>query len=291
MYRLYLLFAFSLISVLLNAQKRSYNIFTSSGKKIKYKKAIKQLLESDVVFFGEYHNNTLCHWLQLEFSKSIIAEKDSKVVFGAEFFERDDQLIIDEYLAGIISYRHLKKEAKLWDNFDTDYAPLLRLAKSVKAPFVATNIPRRYSSIVANSGIESLKKLPGKAKQLMMPIDLKVDTSLTCYNNMLKSSMGHGMGISPMNMIYAQAMKDATMAESIIRSSKQGYLFLHFNGAYHSDYKEGIVYYLNHYNAQKPLTFVCISTVEQEDIEDLESQHYGKADIIICVDEDFTKSY
>ena len=286
-----LLLVFVCFSFLLAGQDRAYQLFDSEGKVMSYNKMIRLLKKQDVVFFGEYHDNPVCHWLQLEVSKSLILERDSKIIFGAEFFERDNQLIIDEYLSGAIAYKHLKTEAKVWDNFHTDYAPLLKYAKSVKAPFVATNVPRRYASMVARDGLEVLKLLPGQAKRLMMPLDFKVDTNLACYNNMLKSPMGHSMGMSPMNMVYAQAMKDATMAESIMRNSKLGYLFLHFNGAYHTDYKEGIAYYLNVYNARKPLDFLCISMVEQPNITSLNSQHFGKADIIICVDEDFTKSY
>ena len=286
-----MVFIFASMLIGLNAQERVYNIYTSNGKKVSYKKMLKGVQEANVVLFGEHHNNPVCHWLQYEFSKSLVESRDSKIIFGAEFFERDDQLIIDEYISGDIGLKNFKKEVKLWDNFSTDYEPLLKLAKNLKVPFIATNIPRRYASMVARKGIGALRELPGQAKRLMMPLSLRVDTNLRSYKSMLSLNMGHGMGMDPLNMVYAQAVKDATMAESIVRSSRQGYTFIHFNGSYHSDYHEGIAYYLGVYSVRNSIDLITISTVEQDDIEKLKEENIGRADFIICIDEDFNKSY
>lgn len=35
--------------------------------------------------------------------------------------------------------------ARLWVNYATDYAPLVELAKTLKFPFIATNVPRKYA--------------------------------------------------------------------------------------------------------------------------------------------------
>jgi uncharacterized iron-regulated protein len=96
---------------------------------------------------------------------------------------------------------------------------------------------------------------------------------------------GHGGD----NLPKAQALKDATMAHFILRNMEVGQRFLHFNGAYHSDRHEGIVWYLR--QAQPELRIVTISTVQQKDIGKLEGEHVGKADFILCVDEDVPGSY
>lgn len=96
---------------------------------------------------------------------------------------------------------------------------------------------------------------------------------------------GHGSA----NMPKAQAIKDATMAYFILNYFKQGSLFIHFNGAYHSDNYDGIVWYLK--NKQPNLKLATISTVSQKDIGKLLDEHKGKADYIICVDEDMTNTY
>jgi hypothetical protein len=96
-------------------------------------------------------------------------------------------------------------------------------------------------------------------------------------------------GHSGTNLPKAQALKDATMAHFILENYKQGSLFLHFNGAYHSDNYEGVLWYLK--QARPTLKYATISTVSQKDISKLLAENRGKADFIICVDEDMTTTY
>ena len=89
-----LLLVFVSFSFLLAGQDRAYQLFDSQGKVMSYNKMIRLLKKKDVVFFGEYHDNPVCHWLQLEMSKSLIHERDSKIIFGAEFFVEKVCLLI-----------------------------------------------------------------------------------------------------------------------------------------------------------------------------------------------------
>ena len=79
------------------------------------------------------------------------------------------------------------------------------------------------------------------------------------------------------------------MAHFILRNYKDGHAFLHFNGAYHSDFYEGILWYLKQENPN--LNYMTISTVSRKDLKRLEPEHEGRADFIICVDEDMTKTF
>ena len=91
------------------------------------------------------------------------------------------------------------------------------------------------------------------------------------------------------NIPKAQALKDATMAYFILQYYKPGSLFLHYNGAYHSENYEGIVWYLRQGNPE--LKISTITTVSQKDIQNLLKENKYKADFIICVDEDMTTTY
>ena len=51
-----------------------------------------------------------------------------------------------------IKEANFREEAKLWPNYNTDYAPILEFAKKNELDFIATNIPRRYASMVARNG-------------------------------------------------------------------------------------------------------------------------------------------
>lgn len=273
-----------LIGIMLHAQDKSvYQLFDKNGKKVAYKKLLKAALETEVVLFGEYHNNPICHWLELELAKDVAADK--AIVMGAEMFEADNQKALNQYLAGSIDQKKLDSTARLWPNYTTDYKPLLDFAKDNAIKFVATNIPRRYASQVAKKGFEALELLSPEEKSWMAPLPMPYDASLSGYVNMMKMMGEH---TSP-NMPKAQASKDATMGYFIVQNLQPNTIFLHYNGTYHSDYFEGISWYLQTY---KPGTkIITIATVEQKDIDKLDSEHYNKADFILVIDEDVTKSY
>jgi uncharacterized iron-regulated protein len=273
-----------LFSLVVVAQsKPAYVLYNSKGKKISYKKMMKALAGKDIILFGEFHNNPITHWLQLTVSKELVEKR--KVMFGAEMFEADNQQALNRYLAGTLSAKGLDSSARLWNNYKTDYAPLVNLAKEKQLPFIATNVPRRYASLVSKKGFEGLDTLTALEKSWMAPLPFPYDPELPGYVNMVKMMGGHG---GP-NLPKAQAIKDATMAYFIMKHYQPGELFIHFNGAYHSDNYEGILWYLK---KEKPtLQYATISTVSQQNIKKLLAENKGKADYIICVDEDMTTTY
>jgi len=264
-------------------EKKAYQIFTAKGKKTNYGKMLKTLMKSDIILFGEYHNNAIAHWLQLELAKNIGDEKP--IVLGAEMFEADNQVPLDKYLAGTISAKGFDSSARLWKNYPTDYAPLVDYAKEKKYAFVASNIPRRYASMVSKGGFTVLDTLDAKQKAWMVPLPPAYDSSLPGYQKMLTMMGDH---TSP-NLPKAQAIKDATMAYFILQNYQTGKPFIHFNGSYHSDNYEGILWYLK--QKRPELRYTTISTVSQSDLKKLVADNKGKADFIIVVDEDMTNTY
>jgi uncharacterized iron-regulated protein len=268
---------------LMAQQKPAYILYNSKGKKVSYQKMIKQLVEQDVVLFGEYHNNAIAHWLQLSVTKDCQSLKS--LVLGAEMFEQDNQAALNNYLNGSISAKGLDSAARLWKNYPTDYAPLVNFAKEQKIVFAATNVPRKYASMVAKGGFQALDTLSAKEKSWIAPLPIAYDANLPGYKNMIAMMGGHGGE----NLPKAQAIKDATMAHFILANAKPGALFIHYNGSYHSENYEGINWYLK--NKSPNIKIATITTVSQKDIKTLLAENKGKADYIICVDADMTNTY
>jgi len=264
-------------------EKKAYQIFDSKGKKVSFGKMLKFMLQQDVVLFGEYHNNPIIHWLQLELTKELGVER--KLILGAEMFETDNQQQLTQFLNGEIDDKTFAKQARLWNNYKTDYAPLVNYAKANKLQFVATNIPRPFASLVNKGGFEALDTLSALQKSWIAPLPIAYDAELPGYKNMIKMMGDHA---TP-NMPKAQASKDATMAYFILKNYVPGSLFIHYNGTYHSDNYEGILWYLK--KANTGLRYATIATVSQKDLTKLSDEHKGKADFIICVDEDMTTTY
>ncbi|OMP29965.1 ChaN family lipoprotein [Mangrovimonas sp. DI 80] len=265
------------------SQKKPYVIYNSKGKKVSYQKMKKTLQKQDIILFGELHNNPISHWLQYEVTSDL--HKTRKLILGAEMFEADNQEFLNDYVTKNISYPELDSLARLWSNYKTDYAPLVDFAKAHQLQFIATNIPRRYANLVYKKGFNSLDSLSTKDKEWIAPLPISFDSELPTYKKILEEMGDHG---SP-ELVKAQAMKDATMAHFILNNYKKGSLFLHYNGAYHSDYYEGILWYLK--KEKEDFKYVTISTVSQDEVDKLLKTNYGKADFIICVDSDMTTTY
>ena len=268
----------------------TYQIFDKQGNPVSYDSMLSELNQVEVVLFGELHNNPICHWLQLKLTKHLFNYHQQNLLLAAEMFEADDQLIINEFLSGKIKEQHLEAEAKIWNNYTTDYKPILLFAKEHKIPFVASNIPRRYASLVSREGLEALTSLDKAAQKLIAPLPIEVDLTLPGYKNMLNMMGSHGGDNSRANnFAYAQAIKDATMAHNILENQDKKSHLLHFNGAYHSNNFEGIYWYLKR---KKPkLNILTISSVEQENLDKLEEKHLGLADFVISISADMTKTY
>ena len=281
-----LLFGFQYLSA---QDLPAYRIYNANGKEVSFKSMVKSANGATTVLFGEFHDNPIAHWLKLELTQQMFAAHGSNLQLGFEMFEQDQQAILSAYLAGTIPSDKLKDTLRLWPNYETDYAPLVEFAKEKGLPCVASNIQRKYASLLFKKGRAALDTLPETIKQQMAPLTFGFDTTLSQYQDMkqMGAHMGPGMG---WRMVEAQAIKDATMAHFILnnpwRTPKT--VHLHFNGAYHSDFYQGIMWYLQHEGAARILT---ISTVSQENVQKLDKEHLGRADFIICVPSNMTSTH
>lgn len=270
----------------MTVDKPAYQIYNVTGKKTTYQKMLKDILSCEVVLFGELHNNPISHWLELQLAKDLFISKKQDLILGAEMFEADNQNGLDNYIKGIWNEDTFKTKVRLWPNYDTDYKPLVDFARNTNLNFIATNIPRKYASQVMKEGFEGLLTLSQEEKKHIAPLPIEYDPELEQYKKMLEMNMG---GHSSPNLPKAQAIKDATMAHFIATNAAQGKLFLHYNGAYHSNYYEGIMWYLKRKSAD--MRILTITTVEQNNINKLSQEYIMAADYIICVPDDMTKTY
>jgi len=272
-----------IISFGYSQDKPAYLIYTKEGKKVSYGEMIKTLAQQNVVLFGEIHNNPISHWLELNLTKDLSQSKT--LTLGAEMFEADNGLSLSNYVSGKTDNKTFTQETRLWPNYDTDYSQLVEFAKEKNLQFIATNIPRKYASLVFKSDFSALDSLTAEEKSWIAPLPIKFDPDLPTYQNILKMMGGHGSEL----LVKAQAIKDATMAHFILANYKPENLFLHFNGSFHSDDYEGILWYLKQENSS--LKYATLSTVSQDNISELDKENIRKADFIICVDSSMTNTY
>lgn len=272
-----------------NTNPEVYRLYNNKGKTINYQQMVQQLSKADVVLFGEIHNCAVTHWLELHILQSLYHIHNSKMALGMEMLEADQQLIIDEYLKGLISSDRFEEEARLWQNYATDYAPLVSFARENKIPTIATNVPRRYAAMVKEHTLTILDSLSNEAKHYLpsLPIAYQYNPQAEQGFAMMQMMGGKKNKHNNQHFAEAQALKDATMAWHIAQTKKPK--ILHINGNMHSDANSGIISYLKIYAPQKKI--ITIRTVQQEDITTLDETYKGLADFYICIPEDMTTTY
>ncbi|MGE5478851.1 MAG: ChaN family lipoprotein [Chloroflexota bacterium] len=265
---------------------KPFKIFEADGGSADFDDILDAAEDADVIFFGELHGNPICHWTEYRLLKALDEKFPGKISLGVEMFERDDQLKIDEYFSGVATTKNFENEAKLWDNYKTDYKRSLEYAKSKKIPYYGTNVPRRYAAFVARNGLAALDSLNSIQKGYISKLPIETDYELPGYKKMSP----HGMPQSPdmKYLVEAQMIKDATMAQTIYENIRNG-KFLHFNGTYHSDNHEGVVWYLKRLNPK--LRILTISSTEQDSVDELSKDNKELADYILVIPSDMIRSF
>ncbi len=266
-----------------------YKIYDVKNKQlIDLSQLIQQVNPIDVLFFGEEHNDSTAHHLQLQIYKALSQANPSKIALSLEMFQTDVQPIMNEYLLGLISEKNFTKEARVWNNYK-DYKPLIEYAKQNKLPVIAANAATRYSNAVTKDGLDVLSKLPKSSLQFLpkLPIDT---ASGAYYDKFIDLLGGHSMG--PMKVYQSQNLWDATMAWSISQFHKANKTIkvFHLNGRFHSDEKLGTYAQLKKYAPK--LKTANISCFSANDYANPNWESYSKlGDFIIVTDPKVKKTY
>ncbi len=240
----------------------NYQIFNSSGKPAKLEDVIAKAGKTDVLFLGEQHDDAVAHYLQAEIFRLICEKygKQKQIALSMEMFERDTQIVLNEYLSDLITEKKFLDDARPWGNYKTDYRPLVEFAKVNKLPVIAANAPRRYVNMVSRNGRETLDKLSPEAKNWLAPLPYAQasDVYAAKFNGLMG---GMSDGKNPHNPLLAsQSLWDATMADSISKhlAGIGNSLVVQLNGSFHSENHLGIVEHLEKY---RPHTKTLVVTM------------------------------
>jgi len=262
-----------------------YQLFNIKGKKTTFKKMARDAAKARVVLFGEMHDDPIAHWMQLKLTQHLHSAVDT-LVLGAEMFEQHAQEALRAYVRGEIAHEEFVETAPaIWNNYKTDYRPLVEFARENNLEFIATNVPRYLASAVYRGGFEVLDTISDLEKSWLPPLPLLYDAQLPGYVAMLEMGGGHGGE----NFPKAQAIKDAVMGWHIVQNIPESGTLLHFNGSYHSNNFEGIYWYIRQYDSN--LVPFTIAMTRQQDLKRLDEESIGLADYILVVDENMTRTF
>ena len=256
-----------------------------------------ELARADVVLVGEQHDDPNTHRLERAILEGL-ARRRSSIVLALEMFERDVQGRLDEYLAGRLAEEEFLKAARPWPRYASDYRPLVEFARAHNWRVIAGNTPRRYASQVSKGGLAALDSLPATerafiARQFQCPFDDyykrfaesmaehpgATGTTGTTGTIVVQTKSAETEQRAMIERFYfAQCIKDETMAESVANlygeSMSSRPLTVHFNGAFHSDYRLGTAARVK--QRLPKATTKIVSIVPVENLDSLRPDEYRK---------------
>ncbi len=300
-------------------------MFTGAGEPSSLEAVVAAMGRHEVVFLGESHDDPTAHRLEAEFlerawnaygAPGADGGAPRPVALSLEFFEHDVQLVLDEYLGGLITGKMFRTDSRPWPRYETDYRSLIEFSKERGIPVIAANTPRRYARRVTLHGRESLRDLSPGALANLPPLPYGQPSE--AYRNQWIRTIAEVMeeegtkcglplpepkeGEAPVqarapagthdnmgNQLHSQVLWDATMAWWISRylDAHPGALVLHMVGGFHVARGTGIPEHLETYRPGARAMIVLLRPVEEVDaFEPAPEGEWG--DYVIQTDESRT---
>ena len=272
-----------------------YRIYDATGKPATLGQVLDAALANEVVFVGEIHNDAGAHQIELQLLQGAYTRlaprtntADARhLVLSLEMFERDVQTVLDEYLAGLIQERQFLAASRPWNNYETDYRPLVEFASAHQLPVVAANAPERYVSRVGRLGRDSLRALSPAALGWLAPLPYGAPSpAYAAKFNEAMSAGGQGRGphANPF-LLDAQALRDATMAHAIAEQLQRDKreLVVQVNGSFHSEGRLGTPEQLRAYRPQARMLVVSIVPAQAGSVPDAK-EFVGLGDFVFVTE-------
>lgn len=304
-----------------------FQVYGPNGEPRSFAELLAALDDAEAALVGEFHTDSIGHEVEAEIliraaqrfgivGDAAVTERP--IVLSLEFFERDVQIVLDEYLADLITEDQFLKSARPWDNYAGAYRPLVEFARAHKVPVIAANAPRRYTNRVTRLGPDALEDLSDDAKRFLPPLPYPgpSDAYKAQFFEAMMEAMeeaeeeatadvaaeeeaaeeepaeedtaeedeervappNHGMGFA----LQSQTLWDASMSHAITKALEESprALVIHYVGGFHVARHTGIPEKVLYY---RPGTRIV--TINMEPVDDIRAwdaeEHEGLADFVI----------
>lgn len=268
-----------------------------TGAAIAWDDLIARCIAANVVVIGEEHDLNPAQMMAADLFSAILARR-SDAVLSLEFFERDEQVHLDDYIDGLTTdEQFVAATGRREGNYPDGHRAMIAAAKAAGAPVIASNAPRRYVRLARLEGYDRLRALNEAQRALfVIPSVMPSGHYRDEFIGMMSAMGAHGpegaAGPQPSEeqrrsaaeaTFRSQAMWDATMADSIVRALRDGARpVVHVVGRFHVDHDGGTLQLLRR---ARPSARVLTISCGRGTSAALLGEDRGRADIVVYADD------
>jgi uncharacterized iron-regulated protein len=275
-----------------------------TGLRTSWSSLVAACSRADVVLIGEMHNHPAGLAVAAGLFEQTARRMPNTAALSLEFFSRETQASLDDYLAGITDEDGFRRAAgRSKGNYPAGHRAMVEAARGLEQPIVASNAPRRYVSLARTDGFDRLRSLTGEQRRLfVIPGSLTEGAYRDSFFEMMSGMTGHG-GVdagdsaSPteeeraearaaaqelaLGYYRAQNLWDATMADAIAGAVGRGRApVFHVVGQFHVDHDGGLT---RRVRALLPGAEVIVVSMSEGTGDERPTGDEGRADWIIRV--------
>lgn len=201
--------------------------------------------EVKLVFFGEQHETAPVQELELWVLTRMTA-KFTDVSLAMEHFQRDEQPVLDSYVAGEIESADFEKKSQPWENYGKYWKPLVDHMKEKGRPVVGLNVPKEALDTLyaayPKKPLEAFNALGDSFKYASSIAPRPVPAPDAVFKSYFEANFdpaAHtGMGMSAKESLAyfteLAVIRDETMGYFAAEESKKGGRVLTVAGDFHS---------------------------------------------------------
>ncbi len=255
-------------------------VYDSSGKEIPWEQMTADLERSDIIALGEEHYTPSIQAAQAQAIRDASLDRPIQgLTVGWEFLNSSEQKNVQDLFAqfteGKITGQDFLKQTQKTDS--DSYLPILEATRDLKGTLWATNLSRAEKAPVTKGGIEA-------ADPTLLPPNFEMGSE--AYRERFAEAMGSGH-IPPeklANYFAAQCLTDDVMAYQLLGSPTGDRRFL-VVGAFHTDYRQGVVARLKKRAPDLRVTTVRFMELQAKDeLPELTDERYGPlADFVVVI--------
>lgn len=261
-----------------------------TGDQVAWEALLSAAAESEYVIVGENHG----HPLGLAFAAALfedILPRADHAALSLEFFERDEQSRLDEYLMGVTDEKTFRtRTQRSVSNYPPGHRDMVEAARAAGRPVIASNAPRPLVRLARTDSYDRLRQLTPELQRLFrIPDSLPTGRYAEDFRKVMHQEPKEGEPVEDPEavakrtdaMFRAQSLWDWTMADSVARAAAAGnHPIVHIVGRFHIDHRGGLVQALA---ALRPSGRITTISVIDDSSASLRDEDKGRADFVVYV--------